>query len=167
MPAHPGADRLDPPQSGRGQLGQLVTDPGAIDNADAMAVLARPSAAINSAFARNTCRCGAVCDLANKSSSLRCAADTSKTGTSLRMHRSHRSDHQLMKRHTTRSRTGLTCIGHRRPRRPHRSRSWTDLTRGTPLLRPPRPALRPAAWGWPPPARRRFPTAWPLSSPSG
>ena len=58
-----------------------LTDAGDTDNARAIAVFARPSAAINNARARTTCRCGADCDRATDSRTSRCPGDTSRAGT--------------------------------------------------------------------------------------
>ena len=58
-----------------------LTDAGDTDNARAIAVFARPSAAINNARARTTSRCGADGDRATDSRTSRCPGDTSRAGT--------------------------------------------------------------------------------------
>jgi len=58
-----------------------LTDAGDTDNARAIAVFARPSAAINNARARTTSRCGADGDRATDSSTSRCPEDTNRAAT--------------------------------------------------------------------------------------
>ena len=62
-----------------------LTDPGDTDTARAIAVFARPSAAINNARARTTSRCGANGDRATDSRTSRCPGDTSRAGTGRHM----------------------------------------------------------------------------------
>jgi hypothetical protein len=65
-----------------------LTEAGDTDNARAMAVFARPSAAISSALARTTSRCVPDCDRANDSSTSRCPADISSADTGCLMAKS-------------------------------------------------------------------------------
>src|SRR6478736_7288156 len=58
-----------------------LTDAGNTDNAWAIAVFAKPSAAINNARARTTSRCGADDDRATVSRTSRCPGDTNRAGT--------------------------------------------------------------------------------------
>jgi hypothetical protein len=56
-PSRTWANLTSPSSANRAR--QLLTDPGDTDNDSAIAVFARPSAAINNARARTTSRCGA------------------------------------------------------------------------------------------------------------
>src|SRR6185312_9253782 len=65
---------LDQPSSAN-RARHPLTDAGDTDTARAIAVFARPSAAINNARARTTSRCGADGDRATDSSTSRCPED--------------------------------------------------------------------------------------------
>src|SRR6478672_1338672 len=79
-----------------------LTDAGDTDNAWAIAVFAKPSAAINNARARTTSRCGADDDRATVSRTSRCPGDTNSAGTGGRIPGSIPTNHQLITGHTTR-----------------------------------------------------------------
>src|SRR6478736_1101120 len=78
-----------------------LTDAGDTDNAWAIAVFAKPSAAINNARARTTSRCGADHELATVSRTSRCPGDTNSAGTGGRIPGSIPTNHQLITGHTT------------------------------------------------------------------
>src|SRR6187200_3133851 len=78
-----------------------LTDAGDTDNAWAIAVFAKPSAAINNARARTTSRCGADDDRATVSRTSRCPRDTNRAGTGGRIPGSIPTNHQLITGHTT------------------------------------------------------------------
>src|SRR6185369_325183 len=99
-----------------------LTDAGDTDNAWAIAVFAKPSAAINNARARTTSRCGADDDRATVSRTSRCFGDTNRAGTGGRIPGSIPTNHQLITGHTTSAspirrpvRFLLTARHHRRP----------------------------------------------------
>src|SRR6185437_3913614 len=79
-----------------------LTDAGDTDNARAIAVFARPSAAINNARARTTSRCGADGDRVTDSSTSRCPEDTNRAATGRLMVCIIPRNHQLIAGHTTR-----------------------------------------------------------------
>src|SRR6478735_3923057 len=78
-----------------------LTDAGDTDNAWAIAVFAKPSAAINNARARTTSRCGADDDRATVSRTSRCPGDTNRAGTGGRIPGSIPTNHQLITGHTS------------------------------------------------------------------
>src|SRR6476469_3921497 len=86
------------------------TDAATTENAWAIAVFAKPSAAINNARARTTSRCGADDDRATVSRTSRCPGDTNRAGTGGRIPGSIPTNHQLITGHTTRYRGSTsTC----------------------------------------------------------
>ena len=79
------------------------------DNAWAMAVFARPSAAISSARALTTSRCGADEDRATDSRTSRCPGDTNRAGTGGRMNRIIPTNRRLFTGHPT-SDPSCSCL---------------------------------------------------------